>query len=81
MTTEKEITPEDIARMRKGITKSQWVLMPDNRTFMIMWRFYEQFGIRHLETGEQYAIPYEDAIRQGIMPLILCPIDLSKLEI
>lgn len=69
-----------IRKYRGAVAKSSWVLLPDQREFMIMWRLYEQFGVRHIQTGEQYAFTYEEAIRIGVIPLILCPIDISKIE-
>lgn len=73
--TEQDLTD----RYRRAIKAASFVLMPDGRNFMIMWRFYEQFGIRHLETGEQYAIAYQDCPSQGIVPLLLCPVDMSRI--
>jgi hypothetical protein len=32
-------------------------------------------------TGEQYAFTYEDAVEQKVMPLILCPVDISKIDL
>lgn len=74
-------TPEDVARWRKAIAQSQWINLPDGRTFQIMWRLYEQFGARHPVTGEQYAFSYEQAIELKLVPLIMCPIDISAIEL
>lgn len=72
----KDCTPAEVEeRYRRAVAQASHVLMPDGRQFMIMWRFYEQFGIRHLETGEQYAIRYDSM--KDIIPLTLCPIDLN----
>lgn len=79
--TEQAITDIDVRRWRKAIKSSQFVLMPDQRQFMIMWRLYEQFGIRHLETGEQYAFTYEEAIAHKLIPLLLCPIDVDNVDV
>jgi hypothetical protein len=65
---------------RKAISRSYAVALPDGRNFFIMWRLYEQFGVRHHETGEQYAFTHADAIRQGVIPLLLCPVDMSRIE-
>jgi hypothetical protein len=48
---------------------------------MIMWRLYEQFGVRHIVTGEQYAFTYEDAVTRGVLPLILCPVDIGAIDV
>ncbi len=75
-----DLSPEELTdRYRRAIKAGHFVLMPDGKQFMIMWRFYEQCGVRHLETGEQYAIRYEDMHHQRIMPLILCPVDIGRI--
>jgi hypothetical protein len=76
-----EINDEYLQKYREAIRKSQWVLLPDQREYMVVWRLYEQFGIRHIETGEQYAFTYEDAIAQQVIPLVLCPIDISAITL
>lgn len=70
-----------LRKYREAIRKSSWVLLPDQREFMIMWRLYEQFGVRHIVTGEQYAFTYEEAVQHKVVPLILCPIDVNRIEI
>lgn len=75
------MTDELLARWRKAIAKSKWILLPDNREFQIMWYLYEQFGVRHPVTGEQYAFTYEQAIELNLVPLVLCPIDIDKIEL
>lgn len=76
-----EVTELYLRKYREAVKRSQWVLMPDQRHFMIMWRLYEQFGVRSIETGEQYAFTYEDAIAHKVTPLVLCPIDIEKIEV
>jgi hypothetical protein len=74
-------TEEYLQKYRKAIAKSDWVLLPDQRQFMVMWRLYEQFGVRHIVSGEQYAMTYEEAIRLNVVPLILCPVAIDKIEL
>ena len=73
-----EIDPILIRKWRKGIGSASFCLLPDGRQYMIMWRHFDQFGVRQLETGEQYAFTYEDAIRTGVRPLILCPMIMES---
>lgn len=75
------MTDRYLRQYREAVKQAGWVLLPDQREFMIMWRLYEQFGVRHIETGEQYAFTYEDAITQKVMPLILCPIDVLAIKV
>lgn len=75
------MTDQYLKQYRIAIKRSHWVLLPDQREYMIMWRLYEQFGVRHIETGEQYAFTYEDAITQKVVPLILCPINIGAIDI
>ena len=75
------ITDQYMRQYREAIKKSHWVLLPDQRQYMIMWRLYEQFGVRHIETGEQYAFTYEDAITQKVVPLVLCPVDIDRIDV
>lgn len=70
-----------LRKYREAVRRASWVLLPDQREFMIMWRLYEQFGVRHIVTGEQYAFTYEDAIAHKVVPLVLCPIDIHKIDI
>lgn len=70
-----------LRKYREAVKRASWVLLPDGREFMIMWRLYEQFGVRHIVTGEQYAFTYEDAVAQKVVPLILCPIDIDRIDI
>ena len=70
-----------LRKYREAIKKSSWVLLPDQREFMIMWRLYEQFGVRHIVTGEQYAFTYEEAIALRVVPLVLCPIDVQAIDV
>lgn len=72
---------QTIKKWRQAIKLSEWVLLPDRRKFMIMWRHYDQFGVRNLETGEQYAFSYQEAARLGLVPLCLCPIDLNTIQV
>lgn len=76
-----DITEKDLAKWRSAIKSCSWILLPDGRQFMIMWRFYDQFGVRHLETGEQYAFTYEEAIKYKLVPLLLCPIDMDQIQV
>ena len=75
------MTDKYLRQYRIAIQRSHWVLLPDQRQYMIMWRLYEQFGVRHIETGEQYAFTYEDAVTQKVVPLVLCPIDILAIDI
>ena len=75
------MTDRYLRQYREAVKQAGWVLLPDQREFMIMWRLYEQFGVRHIVTGEQYAFTYEDAVEQKVMPLILCPVDISKIDL
>ena len=68
----------DPDRWRRAIQASQFILLPDQRQFQIMWRLYEEFGVRHPETGEQYAFTYEQAEQMMLTPLTLCPVDLNS---
>lgn len=77
----KSADPVYVRKYREAVRRSSWVQMPDGRAFMIMWRLYEQFGVRHLETGEQYSLPFEQAIDLGVMPLILCPVDIDAIDL
>ena len=76
----KEITELYLRKYREAVKRSHWVQL-ENRHFMIMWRLYDQFGVRSIETGEQYAFAYEDAIKHKVLPLILCPIDIEKIDL
>jgi hypothetical protein len=78
--TDQAITEDDIKRWRKAIASSPFVLL-DGRQFMIMWKWYDQFGIRNLETGEQYSFTYEEAIKHKLLPLLLCPVDIASIDI
>lgn len=73
--------PQLIAQWRKGIGSCHSVLLPDGRPFVIMWRHYDQFGVRNYETGEQYAFSYVQAIQQRLVPLILCPMNMESVKL
>jgi hypothetical protein len=75
------VTDRYLRQYREAVKRASWVLLPDQREFMIMWRLYEQFGVRHIVTGEQYAFTYEDAITQKVLPLVLCPVDIDRIDV
>lgn len=70
---------EWVRKFRAAVHQSNWVLL-DGREYMIMWKQYDEFGIRNLVTGEQYAFTYSDAIKHSVTPLVLCPIDIEKTD-
>jgi hypothetical protein len=76
-----EISPEYFEKYRRAINQAPFVLMPDRRPFMVMWRWADQFGVRNNETGEQYSFRYEEAIRQGVSPLALAMIDIHAIQL
>lgn len=76
-----DVDPVLVNKWRKGLRSCTFCLLPDGRQYMIMWRHFDQFGVRHLETGEQYAFTYEDAIRLKIGPLILCPMVMESVQL
>lgn len=58
---------------------ADYIVLPDNRRFRVMWRFHDQFGVRSDETGEQYAFTPEEAANLQLGFLVLCPIDMATM--
>lgn len=70
--------PSTIEQYRKACAAADYIQIPNDKKFRIMWRWADQFGVRNDETGEQYSFQYDEVESLNIVFLILCPVDIGS---